>query len=73
MHRIAQVTRWVMRCIIDCENFEERVAAMTRVVEIMIMFYDLNNFSGLFGMSSALESASVHRLELTKAVSNTSS
>ena len=64
-----QVTHWVMRCIIDCENFEERVAAMTRVVEIMIMFYDLNNFSGLFEMSSALESASVHRLELTKAVS----
>ncbi|KAF2354409.1 Ras guanine-nucleotide exchange factors catalytic domain [Trinorchestia longiramus] len=61
------VTHWLMRCIIDCENFEERVAAMSRVVEIMIMFYDLNNFSGLFEMSSALESASVHRLELTKA------
>ncbi|KAA0186828.1 hypothetical protein HAZT_HAZT011552 [Hyalella azteca] len=70
IHHTNKVTRWVMRCIIDCENFEERVAAMSRVVEIMIMFHDLNNFSGLFEMSSALESASVHRLELTKAKLN---
>ena len=67
IHHTNNVTRWVMRCIIDCDNFEERVAVMTRVVEMMIMLYEFNNFSGLFEMSSALESASVHRLEHTKA------
>lgn len=58
-----------MRCIVDCDNFEERVAVMMRVVEIMVMFHDLNNFNGVFEVSSALASAAVHRLELTKMVS----
>nr|XP_053641752.1 son of sevenless homolog 2-like [Cherax quadricarinatus] len=60
------VTRWFMRCIVDSDNFEERVAVMMRVVEIMVMFHDLNNFSGIFEVSSALGSAAVHRLEHTK-------
>ena len=32
------------------------------------MLYDLNNFSGVFQVTGALESAAVHRLELTKMV-----
>lgn len=60
------VTRWFMRCIVDTDNFEERVAVMMRIVEIMVMFHDLNNFSGIFEVSSALGSAAVHRLEHTK-------
>ncbi|CAL4060931.1 unnamed protein product, partial [Meganyctiphanes norvegica] len=67
IHHTNNVTHWFMKCIVDCDNFEERVAVMSRVVEIMVMFHDLNNFSGLFEVSSALESAAVHRLELTKA------
>lgn len=63
-----QVTHWFMRCIVDCDNFEERVAVMMRVVEIMVMFHELNNFNGVFEVSSALASAAVHRLELTKMV-----
>lgn len=58
-----------MRCIVDTDNFEERVAVMMRIVEIMVMFHDLNNFSGIFEVSSALGSAAVHRLEHTKMVS----
>ena len=58
-----------MRCIVDTDNFEERVAVMLRIVEIMIMFHDQNNFMGIFEVSSALGSAAVHRLELTKMVS----
>lgn len=57
-----------MQCIVDSENFEERVAVMMRVVEIMVMFHELNNFSGIFEVSSALQSAAVHRLELTRMV-----
>ena len=66
---VLQVTRWFMRCIVDTENFEERVAVMCRIVEIMVMFQDLNNFSGIFEILSALGSAAVHRLEHTKMVS----
>lgn len=60
------VTRWFMRCIVDTDNFEERVAVMSRIMEIMVMFHDLNNFSGIFEIQSALGSAAVHRLEHTK-------
>ncbi|KAK3864097.1 hypothetical protein Pcinc_023177, partial [Petrolisthes cinctipes] len=60
------ITRWFMRCIVDTDNFEERVSLMQRVVEIMVMFHELNNFSGIFEVSSALGSAAVHRLEHTK-------
>ncbi|XP_047480152.1 son of sevenless homolog 2-like [Penaeus chinensis] len=66
IHHHTNVTHWFMRCIVDCDNFEERVAVMMRVVEIMVMFHDLNNFNGVFEVSSALASAAVHRLELTK-------
>lgn len=66
IHHTNNVTHWFSKCIVDCGNFEERVAVMSRVVEIMVMFHDLNNFSGLFEVSSALESAAVHRLEHTK-------
>lgn len=53
----------------DTENFEERVAVMSRIMEIMVMFHDLNNFSSIFEIQSVLGSAAVHRLEHTKLVS----
>ena len=53
----------------ECDNFEERMAVHSRIIEILLMLYDLNNFSGVFQVSGALESAAVHRLELTKMVS----
>ncbi|XP_076042569.1 son of sevenless homolog 2-like isoform X2 [Oratosquilla oratoria] len=66
IHHTNNVTNWFMKCIVDCENAEERVAVMIRIIEIMVMFHDLNNFNGLLEVSSALDSAAVHRLELTK-------
>lgn len=66
IHHTNNVTHWFMRCIVDTDNFEERWNVMMRIVEIMVMFHDLNNFSGVFEVSSALFSAAVHRLELTK-------
>jgi len=41
---------------------------MSRILEVMIVFQELNNFSGLIEVVSAINSASVHRLEHTFSV-----
>lgn len=56
-----------MRCIIDTENFEERVALCNRIMEILIYLQLYNNFNGVIEVMSALTSASVFRLEHTMA------
>ncbi|KAB7496925.1 Son of sevenless-like protein 2 [Armadillidium nasatum] len=66
IHHTNGVTNWLQRCVVDCDNFEERVAVFYRIIEILVMLYDLNNFSGVFQVCCALDSASVHRLEATK-------
>ncbi|VDP30304.1 unnamed protein product [Soboliphyme baturini] len=46
-------------------NIGERVAVMNRIVEIMCVFEELNNFTGLFEIYGVLESSPVHRLYYT--------
>ena len=49
----------------ETENLEERVAVMTRCLELMLVFQSLNNFNGIFEVYSAFNSASIYRLEHT--------
>ena len=60
-----QFTFWLEKCILETENLEERVAVLCRVLELLMVFDELNNFCGVIEVYSALTSAPVHRLEHT--------
>lgn len=59
------ISNWLAKEIVTMENMEERVALVSRLVDIMDVLLNLNNFAGMFVINAAFESASVYRLKNT--------
>ena len=50
----------------ESENLEERICVIRRILEILVVLQEYNNFSGVLALTSAFKSASIHRILFDK-------
>ena len=59
-------TNYLKKLIVQTENLEERIEVMNRMLEIMLVLKEQNNFNGMLAISACMESSSIHRLTATR-------
>ena len=62
------MSHWVIRCIVELSNFQERIEAVSMFIEVMRELLLLNNFNCVMEIFSALDSSGIRRLKHTWAV-----
>lgn len=60
------ISYWIRKCIVQATNPKERSAIYNKAIEIMGVLRELNNFTGLLIIGSAIESAPIMRLSQTR-------
>ncbi|XP_031567931.1 son of sevenless homolog 1-like isoform X2 [Actinia tenebrosa] len=65
IHHTNNITLWFEKSLCEMANLEERVAVLRRIIDILSVFQELNNFNGILEVVSALNSSPIYRLQHT--------